>query len=694
MNDSDDILINEAILQRNRLKNLIRTMFGKSTGQRKGDIHSVQPKQLDLPISKSSLSQRERPKRKRSSPAEKQLTLPFRKPALHRPVETEKEPKLEKPKIVSTLFSKKMDMSSPPFYTDADKWYKENFKREDDLGYTYSLRYIGPTLDKYSFVFGKYPHDNDIKSFNSFYEDREKNMNLWNELAKNKLKKKYPDEFEGMNEELENKSMKLSEIKEVIEELVSEVMLKSDELEGPYTVYVKKGRLSGQTVMAKKRKSDGVYYYLNPDTGHDEALGKEDSVDVQQKKIGEVNHTKDSSGKTIIAQGAPGSVVRFATEHPDVIKGMREWAKDCQWREISDESEIDELPDEDILRGVQNHYDGGIKAFIRDFNSQAEVPIGYKNEGVGYVYAKDRKKDPKSIPGEHWRIKFQSSSDLKKHGNTEKSKVNENLGERCKCGKQLKYVADIGAPGTGQSWECPSCKSSYVKLGSQFIDTKDVDQTEAPPWELDPSDVMESISKNELKNVIGELINEMWSGERLQEVTMPQSKPTPNNPNDLWKLIDQMEIGQAISFYNPKNPSSNTTAPWIHIKKTHTGGHDGIEISYNIDVELRMDSRTKTAVLVGADSLRSEDEVTEDEVSLALEVVAKNINILSMYYIETEEAPPKQKGQYDDSDHALGDYEKNGPDEKRPQDGYVEEDMEVLREIIRESIKEVQSESK
>jgi hypothetical protein len=48
-----------------------------------------------------------------------------------------------------------------------------------------------------------------------------------------------------------------------------------------------------------------------------------------------------------------------------------------------------------------------------------------QDEGVGYVYAKDRAKDPKSIPGEHWRVKFQSAGDLKKHGNTEKSKINE-----------------------------------------------------------------------------------------------------------------------------------------------------------------------------------------------------------------------------------------------------------------------------
>jgi len=35
------------------------------------------------------------------------------------------------------------------------------------------------------------------------------------------------------------------------------------------------------------------------------------------------------------------------------------------------------------------------------------------------------KKDPKHITGERWRIKFQSSDDLEKHGNTEKSSVEE-----------------------------------------------------------------------------------------------------------------------------------------------------------------------------------------------------------------------------------------------------------------------------
>lgn len=58
-------------------------------------------------------------------------------------------------------------------------------------------------------------------------------------------------------------------------------------------------------------------------------------------------------------------------------------------------------------------------------NIISELISEISTEGVGYVYAKDRKKDPKSITGERWRIKYQSDGDLKKHGNTETSAVNE-----------------------------------------------------------------------------------------------------------------------------------------------------------------------------------------------------------------------------------------------------------------------------
>jgi hypothetical protein len=45
-------------------------------------------------------------------------------------------------------------------------------------------------------------------------------------------------------------------------------------------------------------------------------------------------------------------------------------------------------------------------------NEIVEEEINNQKEGVGYVYAKDRAKDPKAIPGERWRVKFESSKEL------------------------------------------------------------------------------------------------------------------------------------------------------------------------------------------------------------------------------------------------------------------------------------------
>jgi hypothetical protein len=168
--------------------------------------------------------------------------------------------------------------------------------------------------------------------------------------------------------------MKISKLKlkQMVNEVVKEEVLKTTDLEGPYTVHVKKGRLAGQTVMANKHKVTGIYYYLNPDTGTDEPLGTENDLEVQKQQ----------------------------------------------------------------------------------------------DEGVGYVYAKDRAKDPKSIPGEHWRVKFQSASDLKKHGNTEKSRIEESL-----------------------------------------FSSKEEKKT--------------SVSKKDIKNVIRELVDEMWAdvGNIIYEVS-------------------------------------------------------------------------------------------------------------------------------------------------------------------------------
>jgi len=125
-----------------------------------------------------------------------------------------------------------------------------------------------------------------------------------------------------------------------------------------------------------------------------------------KESVKEVNATIDSSGKTITAVGAPGSVARFTTENPDAIKQMKDWALDCQWR---DQEDIEEMSDEEILLGVQRHYEGGIKQFLRDANSKAEVPIGYK-EGYGMG---DMAKDPKkAFKGARWTVKYDENSKI------------------------------------------------------------------------------------------------------------------------------------------------------------------------------------------------------------------------------------------------------------------------------------------
>jgi hypothetical protein len=51
---------------------------------------------------------------------------------------------------------------------------------------------------------------------------------------------------------------------------------------------------------------------------------------------------------------------------PEQIKAMRDWAKDCQWADDTDSDFVDELTDEQVIKGVQQHYDGGLTQFVKD----------------------------------------------------------------------------------------------------------------------------------------------------------------------------------------------------------------------------------------------------------------------------------------------------------------------------------------
>lgn len=110
---------------------------------------------------------------------------------------------------------------------------------------------------------------------------------------------------------------------------------------------------------------------------------------------------------------------------------------------------------------------GGSRATPRSYEPQIA------QEGVGPVYPKDIKKDPKHVEDpdtgkpEHWRIKFQSAKDLSKHGTTEKSPVNEGITKK-ELREMIEEVLNEEAPA---GWE------GTVKAMKKH---KDIDN----PWAL------------------------------------------------------------------------------------------------------------------------------------------------------------------------------------------------------------------
>jgi len=48
---------------------------------------------------------------------------------------------------------------------------------------------------------------------------------------------------------------------------------------------------------------------------------------------------------------------------PQNLLDAREWIKDCQWQDM-DESDVDDLTDLEVVRGICKHYDGGWREFL------------------------------------------------------------------------------------------------------------------------------------------------------------------------------------------------------------------------------------------------------------------------------------------------------------------------------------------
>ena len=178
----------------------------------------------------------------------------------------------------------------------------------------------------------------------------------------------------------------------------------------------------------------------------------------------------------------------------------------------------------------------------------------HMEEGAGWGTTKDIKKDPKHIDDpktgkmERWRIKFQSTKDLKKHGNTEKSPVNE--------GKEPKPLTPEAIAGIEKSMQRKGTRPTARRLvdivlaghlmgltSGNLADTatfaNGLDSIEQALVQGDfdgainiaketaeemirdeggegilggEDDLDETVTKNELKEVIKELVNEMWVG--------------------------------------------------------------------------------------------------------------------------------------------------------------------------------------
>ena len=53
----------------------------------------------------------------------------------------------------------------------------------------------------------------------------------------------------------------------------------------------------------------------------------------------------------------------------EILEDMRSWVAECEWGEDLWEDDFDPWKESDdvILKGIQNHFDGGIKAFLATY---------------------------------------------------------------------------------------------------------------------------------------------------------------------------------------------------------------------------------------------------------------------------------------------------------------------------------------
>lgn len=47
------------------------------------------------------------------------------------------------------------------------------------------------------------------------------------------------------------------------------------------------------------------------------------------------------------------------------LSEARDWIKDCIWGDL-DQDDVDDLSNEQIIKGIQDNYNGGLKQFVLD----------------------------------------------------------------------------------------------------------------------------------------------------------------------------------------------------------------------------------------------------------------------------------------------------------------------------------------
>ena len=363
----------------------------------------------------------------------------------------------------------------------------------------------------------------------------------------------------------------------------------------------------------------------------------EDDIPFQESKLKEINHTIDSSGKSIVSQGAPGSVVRFATENPEIIKTMRDWISDCSWLDL-DGSEVDSLSDEEVLRGVQKHFDGGIKEFIRTCNSTAQVPVGYK-EGYGMG---DMSKDPKrAFKGARWTVKYNESKiSISEVKNIIKELISEAFGED-----------DIGIGGSDDNMDNSNDSGTTLKRATGRL---------TEPGEDEELVSLYKGSKPESTAGLPSVGGAMSETMEKPDDWNPQS--IPKNVDDISKIIHSLPEGTGVFFSYDKETGHSSDWIWIECVS------DGESFTYYMTSN-------------GGGKVELEDDSMIDDI--ASEVLNGGYNYYAIQKINGYEKPSYNSFHPED-DQEIGDYERYGADQPEPQ----YEAFKKLKSIVREALKE------